>query len=61
MNKNLKYILETAMQYEKSIEKRDLALDEIYTKLVVRPLQRIWIRYYNKKYNTCICCYNHDE
>jgi hypothetical protein len=44
MNPVLKSIIEMAINYTKSIEARDAALDEIFTKLIVRPIQLAWIR-----------------
>jgi hypothetical protein len=44
MNPVLKIIIETAMKYEKNTAVRDAALDEIFIKMVVRPIQLAWIR-----------------
>ena len=48
-----------AFQYKKSMEARDAALDEIYTKLIVRPIQLAWIRNNAYRRSKCECCYNH--
>ena len=59
MNPALKYILEAAINYEKTTEgsaKRDIAVDEMYVKLIVHPLQLAWIRAKSKEHH-CICCY----
>ena len=42
MNPLLKQIIEFAIEYKKSVQARDAALDEIYVKLLVTPLQRAW-------------------
>ena len=53
MNTALKLIIETAMKYENNDAIRN-ALDEIYTNLIVRPIQLAWIR--SKTYtDNCSC------
>ena len=42
MNPLLSHIIEFAMKSVKSPEVRDAALDEIYLKLLILPLQRAW-------------------
>ena len=40
MDPTIKFIVEIAMKYEKSVEARDAALEMIFAKLAVIPLQR---------------------
>ena len=42
MNSVIKLIIDKAIDYPADIEKKTAALDEIYAKLVVIPLQRVW-------------------
>jgi len=42
MNIALRIILEKAFEYRKAREERDEALDLIYTKLLILPIQRSW-------------------
>ena len=56
MNPALQYILESAMAYKKPNEMRHAALDEIFTKLVVRPIQMAWIRSRKNGYRPSVCC-----
>ena len=42
MNTCFKLILDKAIDYPKSKEVRDDALDAIYTKLIASPLQKAW-------------------
>ena len=51
MNPVLKYIIEVGINYEKTPAgciARDAALDEMYVKLIVRPIQKLWIQYRHK-------------
>jgi hypothetical protein len=42
MNTALKLVIDKAIDYPLAAEKRDAALDTIYTKLIVLPLQKSW-------------------
>jgi hypothetical protein len=42
MNIALKIIIEKAIEYPKSLNERDAALDQIFTKLLILPIQRSW-------------------
>jgi len=56
MHPVIKIVIETAMSYKKNQQARDAALDELFVKMIVRPLQMAWL-YKTKK---CNCCYAHD-
>jgi hypothetical protein len=56
MDPAIKFVIETAMKGQNKSPMRDAALDEMYVKMIVRPLQLAWL-YKTKK---CDCCYAHD-
>ena len=61
MNVVLKHILELAIKYETTeagFVARNSAIDVIYEKLIVRPIQKIWIR---SRHTHCVCCYYCDK
>jgi hypothetical protein len=61
MNAVLKHILNAAINYEKTESgclARNSAMDVMYEKLIVRPVQKLWIQY---RHNYCLCCYQRDK
>ena len=48
MNLSLKYMIEKALMTETHNIRISLALDEIYEKLIVRPLQKAWLVKYER-------------
>jgi hypothetical protein len=56
MHPVIRIVIESAMADQNKCPTRDAALDEIYVKMIVRPLQLAWL-YKTKK---CDCCYAHD-
>jgi hypothetical protein len=63
MNPILKEIINLAMADVFIVDKnkRNDALDMIYTKLIVRPMQNAWKLYRDKNYKRCLCCYDHSD
>ena len=72
MNSVTKLLVETGVVYSKSKEKRDAALDIMYDKLVVIPIQKAWrsktkeqkaaissfIKMALDEPSPCSCCYS---
>ena len=54
MNEAMKIFLETACTFPTSQEKRDAALDIIFTKLTVIPIQKAWRSKEKRKRSRCI-------
>jgi hypothetical protein len=60
MHPVLKHIIETAIERELPPDKaaiRDAAIDEMYVKLIVRPIQRRWIHATAFDYHCSRCYY----
>jgi len=56
MHPAIRIVIETAMTEKYKSPMRDAALDEMFVKMIVRPLQLAWL-YKTKK---CDCCYARD-